>query len=161
MRRVVLFLVAGTLLLTLSAGFALAVNIVKCQTSSCFGTDGEDRIYEQEANGKSDVIYAKDNPRGTLDVVSAQRYNTDEDKVFGDGGNDRIRTDDGDTLDTVNCGTGTADIAVIDDGETATADCEDVRVQYTGTAAQFATASRATILSKSMPAKAQNSVQPS
>lgn len=73
----------------------------------------------------------------------------DTDKVLGQGGNIRIRTDDGDTRDAVNCGGGNTSVAVIDPGDAAAANCEDVGVNFTGSAAKFATAGRATILAES------------
>jgi hypothetical protein len=150
MKRIFLVALAGALLLALSAGTALAINIIQCKNVPCNGTAKADRILERIGNEKRDRIFAKDG----ADVVAANNYRKDTDEIFGQGKNDRIRTDDGDTLDSVDCGGGDANIAVIDTGDTAAANCQDVRVNFTGSAAEFATGSRADILAHSDPASA-------
>lgn len=69
--------------------------------------------------------------------------------MFDQGRNDRIRTDDGYTHDTANRGRGDTNVAVIGSGDTAAANCEDSRVNFTGSTVEFATASSATILAES------------
>ena len=147
MKRIFLVAVAGALLLALSAGTALAINIIQCHSVPCNGTNNADRIFERIGNNKEDRILARDGN----DVVDASKYKRDSDRVRGDGGNDRIRTDDGDNRDTVNCGSG-RDVAVIDSGDRAAANCQDVRVNFTGSAEEFATGSTADILAHSDPA---------
>jgi hypothetical protein len=134
MKRIFLVAVAGALLLALSAGTALAINIIQCNNVPCNGTNNADRIFERIGNHKEDRILARDGN----DVVDASKYKRDSDRVRGDGGNDRIRTDDGDNRDTVNCGSG-RDVAVIDSGDRAAANCQDVRTNFTGSAEEFAT----------------------
>jgi len=148
MRRIFLVAVAGALLLALSAGTALAINIIQCKNVPCNGTNNADRIFERIGNHKEDRIYARDGN----DVVDASKYNRDSDKVRGDGGNDRIRTDDGDGRDTVNCGSG-RDIAVIDPGDRAATNCQDVRTNFTGSAEEFATGSYEDIIRDSQDAR--------
>jgi hypothetical protein len=148
MKRMLLVMAIGVLLLALSAGTALAINIVQCRNVPCDGTNKADRIFERIGNHKDDSIFAKDGP----DVVNAADFKRDRDRVRGEGGNDRIRTDDGDARDTVNCGAGNDNIAVIDPGDSAAANCQTVRAAFTGTAEEFASASKEVIIAKSKPA---------
>ena len=120
------------LLVTMVAGVAAAAEVIICGTSSdrdpdavvCRGTDDIDQITEREGNNLDDTIYAE----GQDDIVDAAEFSNDEDRVFGGGGNDRIRTDDGDGEDFINCGKGNRDIAIADRGDNVSKKtCETVR----------------------------------
>jgi hypothetical protein len=124
MSKATAILALGVLLLALAAGVAAAQTVIQCTSVPCFGTDNNDRIFERKGNDLRDEIYAG---RGN-DVVDAQDYRSDEDRIFGQAGNDRIRTDDGDGQDFVNCGRGNNDVAIIDNGDRARNNCEDVRI---------------------------------
>lgn len=116
-----------------------------------------ERIFEQEGE-KTDLINAK----AGADVVDAANFgngeeNTnpdDSDAVNGGRGNDRIRVDDGDLLDSVDCGQGRMDIAVVDVGEPTTRiqNCEDMRVDLE-TTMNFFTATAEEIMDGSEPAE--------
>jgi hypothetical protein len=99
------------LLVALVAGVAVAKTFV-CKSIPCYGTNNNDQIGEREGSVQ-DIIKA----RGGADTVNAKRFGSDEDRIFGQKGNDKINTDDGDDRDVVNCGSGTADEAIIDAGD--------------------------------------------
>lgn len=115
MRRIVLFLTMGALLLTMVPTVALAAEIT-CGTRSdrsndpviCVGTDNSDTIREREGS-KRDEIRAKDGD----DTIRATRAGNDEDKIQAGDGDDKVFTNDGDRRDVINCGPGT-DEATID-----------------------------------------------
>lgn len=111
------------------------------------GEDARDVIYGQ---GDADEIHSgRDN-----DYVSGGSGNdrifdeagplgndeSDEDEVYGDSGNDRINVRDGDGLDYVNCGRGSDDVVVRDDGDEAD-NCERRRDSLDSASADSATVS--------------------
>lgn len=143
------------MMLALGAGIAFAA-IVRCDDTSCNGTNKADRIFEQRGE-KTDII----NARGGADVVDAASFGSgentsfdDSDRVLGGRNNDRIRVDDGDGLDSIDCGSGRRDIAVVDASESkdGAQNCEDVRMDLE-TTINFFTAAADEIISGSEPAK--------
>jgi hypothetical protein len=79
----------------------------------CEGTNDGDDIDERLGDNLDDVIRAL----GGRDVVLATEYDDDNDRLFGGADNDRLRTDDGDGEDFINCGSGNKDVAVADKGD--------------------------------------------
>ena len=106
---------------TLVAGVAVARDF-QCGRNDlpCIGTNNDDRILERRGE-RQDNIQARDGE----DVVNAGRYNRDRDRVYGEDGNDRLRTSDNDSRDLVDGGDGN-DICIITRGDTFR-DCETVR----------------------------------
>jgi hypothetical protein len=87
LKKMVMGVVAGALMLALTAGLALALNQINCGSGSqnpltpeCFGTDQDDLIEGRDAR---DIIFANDGD----DKVNAQ-YG--EDDVYGETGRDKI-----------------------------------------------------------------------
>ncbi len=111
MRRAVVFMVVGALLLALTAGVATARTFI-CDEKPCFGTNKQDMIGERNGNGVSDDIRA----RSGDDTVNARRFGNDRDEVHGGKGDDRITTDDGDGRDFIDGGPG-KDTCIKDPGD--------------------------------------------
>ncbi len=120
MRRAVLLMVVGTLLLTMVAGVASAKTFV-CTTVPCEGTNNADQIGERNGSVR-DIIKGK----GGNDVINASRSGNDEDRLFGGSGNDRLNADDGDARDILDCGEGNDDTAIADAGDRVLDNCENV-----------------------------------
>jgi Ca2+-binding RTX toxin-like protein len=145
MRRAIMLVVTGALLLTLTAGVALAATY-KCIDGSCPGTnerdviagDGSDQTFRlMEGNdvgigkggadlllgdGGNDDLYGN---RGD-DVLRDQGDRGDYDELFGGKGNDVLRADDGDSRDSGSCGAGD-DTLYVDSAREAGnfSDCEE------------------------------------
>ena len=129
-RRISVFLVAGALLLVLIAGVAMA-RTFQCGKFAypCTGTDKPDVISERQGNSVQDDISAL----AGSDIVRAHLYGRDNDVVQGDRGADRIRTDDRDDRDAVDCGESEEDVAIVDEGDVVNfSNCETVRGQSDG-----------------------------
>jgi hypothetical protein len=109
--------------------FNLAANAatIQCPTGGggeCTGTNNSDTIFERIGNGLDDTIEARDG----RDIVNAADYRRDDDRLFGGRANDRLRTDDGDGRDFINCGKGKNDVAILDPGDNVNHNnCEDIR----------------------------------
>lgn len=110
MRRAVVFMVVGALLLALTAGVATARTFI-CDSDPCFGTKKQDMIGERNGSVSDDI-----RARGEDDIVNARRFGNDADEVFGGQGDDRITTDDGDGQDFIDGGPG-KDICIKDAGD--------------------------------------------
>lgn len=149
MKRITLVLVAGALMLALTAGVAVAQKIIRCDSEPCVGTVKEDRIYERAGDGLDDTIRGKD--RG--DVIDAADFNADNDNIFGGRGNDRIRVDDRDIIDFVSCGKGNKDIAIVNRLDEAAGNCEEVRSGLRMPDEEFANATPREIIADSVPAE--------
>jgi Ca2+-binding RTX toxin-like protein len=114
----------------LFASVALAVE-KHCIDQPCYGTDGNDTLYERTGDGLNDTIYG----RAGRDVVRANAYTQDADILHGGGGNDRLDANDNgasgtppeDTLDAVYGGKG-FDICIVDARSEVGGGCEEVRV---------------------------------
>ena len=107
-----LMMVLGlAMVVPLAAAAALAAEgqLIQCRSVSCYGGNGDDKIFERIGNRKDDVIV----PRGGGDRVLANKYTNDTDVVRRGGGSDRINVADGDTLDTANGGKG-RDLCIVD-----------------------------------------------
>lgn len=115
MRRVILAMTVGLLLLTTFPAVALAAEIT-CGTRSdrnddpviCEGTNNNDQIRERKGS-KQDDIRAKDGD----DTINARRAGRDADTVRAQTGDDTVKANDGDTRDKIDCGQG-EDTAIID-----------------------------------------------
>jgi hypothetical protein len=114
MRRTILVVVVGALLVVPTAGAAIALNQISCNsfsqnplTPECSGTPQEDLI---ECRDARDMIYAVDGD----DVLKDRRAKRDHDELRGGEGNDIVNAYDGDVLDIVVCGLGTDDTAIFD-----------------------------------------------
>jgi hypothetical protein len=122
-KRITLLVVVGALLLTMVPGVASAA-VIRCDTLFCFGTNSSDTMYERVGNGLNDNIYGL---RGG-DVVNADRYTNDRDRLYGGRGNDRLNTNDNDGRDLINCGKGKNDKAILDRGDNVNhKNCESIR----------------------------------
>ena len=119
MRRVILVLMVGALLLGLTATAALAVN-KQCTNNPCWGTNYRDTLYERGGNGVPDTI--KGRRYGVL--INANAFTADRDVLDGQRGNDRLKAQDGDSRDELYGGPG-YDVCYIDEGD-YTRGCEEV-----------------------------------
>ena len=111
MRKLMMVLGPVVVLVSLAAAAALAAEgrLIQCRSSvTCYGGQGDDKIFERVGNRKDDVIV----PRGGGDRGLANKYTNDTDVVRGGGGFDKIDVADGDTLDTANGGKGRARCSV-------------------------------------------------
>ena len=99
-----------------AAGAALAVTKT-CAGIPCNGTENEDLLYEREGSVR-DAIYGF----GGQDVIDANTFNFDRDRVFGGDMGDKLLVNDGDGRDVVRGGDG-RDVCLIDPGDRAV-NCE-------------------------------------
>ena len=90
-----------------------------CDEVPCPGNPQKDTIRERAGDGKRDIIRAE----GADDRIKADRYRTDADKLYGQGGNDRLSALDGDGRDYLNVGPG-FDACVGDRGDRFSSQCE-------------------------------------
>lgn len=102
-----------------AAGAALAVTKT-CGGIPCNGTENEDTLYERQGTVR-DVIYGF----GGKDVIDANTFNFDRDRVFGGDRGDKLLVNDGDGRDVVKGGMG-RDVCFIDPGDRAV-NCEVTR----------------------------------
>lgn len=123
MNRIAMLMLVGALFLTMIPGVASAA-VIQCTTVPCYGTDNSDTLFERVGNGLDDVIYG----RGGGDVINADRFKNDRDRLYGGRGNDRLNTSDGDNRDLINCGKGKHDVAILDKGDNVNhKNCESIR----------------------------------
>lgn len=127
MRRVALVLGLGMLLALVAAGTAMAVTKT-CQNNPCNGTNGEDVLYERIGT-KSDTIRGM----GAHDVIDANTFNFDDDRLLGGARGDKLLVNDGDGRDVVRGGDG-RDVCYVDPGDRRV-NCEVVRRSDTDTIA--------------------------
>ncbi len=150
MRRAIMLVVTGSLLLTLSAGVAAAATYT-CEDSRCPGTDRRDvitgvgiaqtfRLYDGNDVGRgkgghdrlfgdwgSDDLYGN---RGA-DVLSDRGGEGDYDDLLGGKGNDVLRADDGDERDFGDCGRGDDTLWVDSEYEAGNfSNCEEVIIDW-------------------------------
>jgi Ca2+-binding RTX toxin-like protein len=117
MRRATILVVVMALLLSLTAGVALAKNINgNNRANTLIGTKNNDVI---KGFGAGDYI----NGRAGNDDMYGQK-GADEiedfrgaDRAWGGRGNDEIDVQDGVNNDRVSCGKGAHDVAIVDDGD--------------------------------------------
>jgi RTX calcium-binding nonapeptide repeat (4 copies) len=101
MRRVVMMLGMAMLLVFVAAGVALAITKDCGDNLPCEGTDNEDVLHEREGTVK-DVMYGF----GDHDVLDANNYFSDRDRLFGGGGPDKLLANDKDGRDVLRGGQG-------------------------------------------------------
>ena len=123
MRRIALVLGLGMLLALMAAGTAMAVTKT-CQNNPCEGTNKDDVLYERIGT-KSDTIRGK----GGHDVIDANTFNFDRDRLLGGDRGDKLLSNDGDGRDVVKGGAG-RDVCYVDRGDRRV-NCEVVRVRDT------------------------------
>lgn len=149
MKRFILVMTVGVFLLTLAAGVATAaLNEIRCAnqnpgTEECNGTQKSDKIIgtnnrdeifakrgndEVRARGGNDEVHGSfgdDNLSGGSgkDRIFDNEIGGDTDKAFGQDGDDFINVADGDSKDTVDCGSGT-DTVKYDRGDKIDNNCE-------------------------------------
>ena len=98
------------LLVAIFATAAYAATIINCNGGTCYGTNGEDEMYETSGN---DQIYGF---RGD-DYIDAYSYEGDRDKLYGGRNNDDLYSDDGDGDDLIVGGRGQEDECFVDFGD--------------------------------------------
>jgi hypothetical protein len=118
MKRTVLMLAFVVVAVLVAVPVAYAANF-RCDEVPCLGTPQKDTIRERAGDGKRDIIRAE----GADDRIKANRYRTDADKLYGQGGNDRLSALDGDGRDYLNVGPG-FDACVGDRGDRFSSQCE-------------------------------------
>ena len=124
MRRLVMMLGMAMLLVFVAAGVALAVT-KQCNNVPCDGTDNEDVLYERQGTVKDRIFGFK-----AHDVIDANTFNFDTDKLYGGDNGDKLLTNDGDSRDVARGGAG-RDVCYIDNGD-RTVNCNVVRVRAPG-----------------------------
>ena len=125
MRRIAMMVALVMVLAVVGAGAAFARDqIIQCNTIPCYGSGGDDLIYERVGNGKNDEIRM----RGGSDNVVANSYTNDRDIVRGGTGFDKINVADGDTRDTAGAGSG-RNWCIVDSRAELTAGCSRVTIQ--------------------------------
>ena len=124
MRRVMMVVGMAFLLACMAAGVAAAAerfNEKDCNdVLPCNGTNRDDLMHERQGTVK-DVIYGKDGH----DVLDANNFNKDRDRLFGGDQGDKILANDGDGRDVAKGGGG-RDICYVDRGD-RTVNCNVVR----------------------------------
>jgi hypothetical protein len=111
MRKLTLMLVLVVVMVPLGAVAALAHDqLIQCRAIPCYGSGNDDKILERIGNGKADKIIT----RGAHDLILANKYTRDIDVVKSGRGFDKIKVNDGDTLDTAGAGRGTNDWCFVD-----------------------------------------------
>ena len=123
MRKLMMVLALVVVMVPVVGAAALAADqIIQCRSIPCYGSGNDDLILERIGNGKSDKIL----PSGGYDLIRASKYGNDIDVVTSSAGWDKIRVDDGDTLDTANGGRGGHDWCIVDARSEAGKGCERV-----------------------------------
>jgi hypothetical protein len=113
-RRIVMFLAVATIMLVMAAGVAVAVNKQCGNNLPCRGTDNNDQLHERIGNHKKDRIHAL---KGN-DLLDANNYRRDRDRLEGGPGRDRLLTNDNDSRDSAFGGRGN-DKCIVDRGDNA------------------------------------------
>jgi hypothetical protein len=96
-------------MLVMAAGVAVAVNKT-CKNVPCTGTDENDRLYERVGNHEKDRILGFEGE----DLLDANNYRKDRDRLEGGREGDRLLTNDNDGRDAARGGRGN-DICIIDE----------------------------------------------
>jgi hypothetical protein len=122
-KRLALYVVVGALLVIMIPGVGSAATGT-CPGTPCSGTNSADTIFERLGRGVPDVIRGL----GGGDTIHAEDFTSDQDRLFGGPGNDRLDTRDNDSRDFVNCGPGNHDVAIVDKGDHVNhTNCESIR----------------------------------
>ena len=124
MRRAMMLVGMALLLACMAAGVAAAAerfNDKDCGPNAlpCNGTNGDDLIHERQGTVK-DVIYGKDGH----DILDANNFNKDRDRLYGGDQGDKILANDGDGRDVAKGGAG-RDVCFVDPGD-RTVNCNEV-----------------------------------
>lgn len=106
-------------------GAFAADQLIYCKAAPCFGTDNDDKIYERQRNGAYDRIILK----GGHDLLLANGYTNDTDIVKGGSGYDKIKVNDGDSLDRASGGAG-GDWCIVDAKREAGTGCSRVTIRW-------------------------------
>ena len=130
MRRIAMAVGLAMLFALVAATAAFAVTKT-CQNVPCNGTDNEDTLYERKGTVR-DAIYGF----GEEDVIDANTFNFDRDRVFGGDRGDKLLVNDGDSRDVVKGGQG-RDVCLIDPGDRAV-NCEVTRDDQGGEGTRIA-----------------------
>jgi Ca2+-binding RTX toxin-like protein len=134
MRKAMMMLGMALLLACMAAGVAVADNHCKeinCENRAlpCNGTNGDDLVHERQGTVKN-VMYGNDGH----DVLDANNFSKDRDRLYGGATNDKILAKDGDGRDVAKGGAG-HDICYVDPGD-RTVSCnmvrDDARAGYDG-----------------------------
>jgi hypothetical protein len=123
MRKIAMLAGLVTLMTVLFAPVALAM-AHQCAGRPCTGTNSANTLYERPGNGTPDAIYG----RGGRDILRADPYTRDRDRLYGNRGKDRLNAHDGDTRDSVSGGPG-FDVCIVDSRGEIGGSCEAVRVR--------------------------------
>lgn len=107
------------LLALVAAGAAMAVTKT-CGDTGCNGTENDDTLYERKGTVQDSIFGL-----GGEDVIDANTFNFDKDRVFGGDRGDKLLVNDGDGRDLVKGGAG-RDVCFIDPGDRAV-NCEVTR----------------------------------
>jgi hypothetical protein len=107
------------LLVMVAAGVAMA-RTAQCNDIPCNGTQNEDTLYERQGTVR-DAIYGF----GAHDVLDANTFNFDRDRLYGGDQGDKLLTNDGDGRDVARGGAG-RDVCLVDRGD-RTVNCEERR----------------------------------
>ena len=110
MRRIVMLLGVMMVMLVVAAGVAVAVN-KQCNNVPCRGTDNNDELHEREGNKKDRILALQGD-----DLLDANNFGSDRDRLKGGPQNDRLLTNDNDNRDGVEGGRGN-DRCVVDAGD--------------------------------------------
>jgi RTX calcium-binding nonapeptide repeat (4 copies) len=100
MRRLLLMMGMVMLIAVMATGVALAVT-KQCTDIPCNGTDNEDVLHERNGTVK-DAIYGM----GAHDVLDANNFSRDRDRLFGGDQGDKLLANDRDGRDVLRGGMG-------------------------------------------------------
>jgi hypothetical protein len=103
----------ATVMLVMAAGVAVAVN-KQCNDIPCRGTDKNDELHERVGNHKKDRILGLEGD----DLLDANNYRKDRDRLEGGRNGDRLLTNDNDGRDAARGGRG-HDVCIIDERDAA------------------------------------------
>ena len=125
MRRIAVAMGLAMVFAVLAAGVAVAAdrfNEINCENRDlpCNGTNDRDLMHERQGTVK-DVI----NGKNGKDVLDANNFNFDRDRLYGGDSADKILANDGDGRDVAKGGQG-RDICYVDRGD-RTVNCNVVR----------------------------------
>ena len=122
-KRAAIVLGLALVLVFVAAGVALAIQRI-CNSTPCIGTNNEDLLYERVGD-RNDRIFGLRGP----DLIDANTFNGETDRLFGQEGRDRLLSNDGDKRDVVRGGPA-RDTCIVDRGDRRLS-CEVVRVTRT------------------------------
>jgi hypothetical protein len=107
-----MFLGVATVMLVMAAGVAVAVNKQCGDNLPCRGTDNNDQLHERIGNRERDRMLGLEGG----DLLDANNYRLDRDRLDGGPQGDRLLTNDNDGRDSARGGRGN-DKCVVDRGD--------------------------------------------